>query len=273
MGSRMPTGRPADEALVPSDEERLNYLLGEWEAAAAIERQREQGVVAEEVAAWESTVLLLSKEQQDLQAQGRWVRGRSDYLGVLSLARAEVKHSAMIAWLLDPIGSHGLGLRFLDRLLGRCYDPPPDVHPGEVTTECEVVGRDCRADIIVSAPMWTLVIENKVDAVEGPEQCGRLYRAFSHRADPRFVFLSPRGGAPKSIVCREDDPGFEVLSPEGSLEVETTCDAKVAWRPLGYAKLRQDLVLALNDLDEAARQRAGTSIVVDYLRTLEREFR
>lgn len=37
--------------------------------------------------------------------------------GVLRIEEAEIRHSNVMAWLLDPQGSHGLGQAFLRRVL------------------------------------------------------------------------------------------------------------------------------------------------------------
>ncbi len=37
--------------------------------------------------------------------------------GVLRIEKAEIRHSNVMAWLLDPQGSHGLGQAFLRRFL------------------------------------------------------------------------------------------------------------------------------------------------------------
>ena len=38
-------------------------------------------------------------------------------LGVLRIEQAEIRHSNVLAWLLDPQGSHGLGQAFIRRIL------------------------------------------------------------------------------------------------------------------------------------------------------------
>ena len=38
---------------------------------------------------------------------------------VLRVDRVEIRHSNVLAWLLDPTGTHGLGAIFLQRLLSR----------------------------------------------------------------------------------------------------------------------------------------------------------
>ncbi len=62
-----------------------------------------------EVAIWRSHVARLAQEEACLRAQGRWVGGRDDLFGVLGIQRQEIRHTAMIGWLLDPCMRHGFG--------------------------------------------------------------------------------------------------------------------------------------------------------------------
>jgi len=61
---------------------------------------------------------------------GLWMRGRADFLGVMWMERAEIRHSRLIAWLLDPLGRHGLGASVLRGVLKQCF-PGADFEPIE----------------------------------------------------------------------------------------------------------------------------------------------
>jgi hypothetical protein len=43
---------------------------------------------------------------------------------VLSVSRREYAHSNVVAWLLEPLGSHGLGTAFVDKIFQECSLPP-----------------------------------------------------------------------------------------------------------------------------------------------------
>jgi hypothetical protein len=100
---------------------------------------------------------------------------------------------------------------------------------------------------IAQAPGLTLIIENKVDAVESPGQCDLYYRLFGDEPGARFIFLSPRGRAP--------------LTASGP--------AAVAFVALSYRAVADALRSVLEDT-AAERAGPGRDATVEYLRTLEK---
>src|SRR5687768_2989865 len=72
-----------------------------------------------------------------LRSSGSWVTGPTSLLGVIGVRRLEEQHSRVLAWLLDPSGRHGLGIRVLETLFQRCGDGTerPDLPLARVTTE------------------------------------------------------------------------------------------------------------------------------------------
>jgi hypothetical protein len=190
-------------------------------------------------------------EERALKVQGAWVRGRDDFFGVLKIEGAEVRHSAMIAWLLDPCAAHGLGVRFLERFLAAGFgDEAVQADLATVATRCEMQAGGGRVDIVVEASDLFLVIENKLYSPEGADQCGYYYDQLKHR-DGLFLFLTPDGRAP--------------MSASG--------DAAGAYRSMSYRVVRAVLAAALAESAPARPPRPGRHIAEDYLRTLEKEFR
>ncbi len=70
----------------------------------------------------------MTQEEKALQAlllDDDWPSCLNEWLGgvnifdVLKVSRAEIRHSNMLAWLLDPKESHGFGTAFLDGFLKR----------------------------------------------------------------------------------------------------------------------------------------------------------
>ncbi len=224
---------------------RLVEVRAEWEALVAAD----QAAATERVRRWDSRIAALRRERDALRGAGRWLAGRGDLLGVVGAGRSELVHSAVLAWLLDPMGRHQLGTRLLAAVVDRCSGHrEPDAF-ASVLCGREVARAESIADVVVWADTFTLVIENKVDAPEGDRQCQRIYNDFSGDPDPIFVLLSPTGRRPRSTE---------------------TPEAATAWRSLSYP--------ALGDLIEAAfthgaRDRGGgRGAVVDYLMTLRKEF-
>lgn len=225
------------------DERSIRPLLIEW--AAIVER------AARLPASWEPALRRMTDDEARLRAEGRWVHGRDDFLGVLGLERDEVRHSRMVAWLLDPCATHGLGDRVLAGVLRTAFgDDLPDAvlaSLGAARSTCEVVRGDARIDVLVRSGALTLVIENKVDAAEGAGQCDAYHALFRDEPGARFVFLTPTGYAPRSA----------------------SGDAREAFRPMSYGALRDLLASALG---ATATLGAGAPVARAYLRTLELEF-
>ena len=136
-----------------------------------------------------------------------------DAFSFLGIATVEDFHSKMLAWLLDPQGSHSSGDYFLKRFL---------LETGSVTKEeldeaewsnvvvqrewhNEIDGRIGFLDILVLNvdASYACAIENKVFSSEHSEQLTRYRKALSRDLDHfsrSYVLLSPRG-----IVARRPD--------------------------------------------------------------------
>lgn len=226
--------------MLEPDEAELSRVLDDWRATC--------GTRQVSISDWESEMSRLAAEQRTLRADGAWLRGRDDWFGVLGIHRAEIRHSAIIAWLLDPSARHGLGTRFLDSFLERAFHEAFD-DTDRARTRCEVTRGECRADIVIDTSTWTIIIENKVDAIESPRQCDILFERFGNDPGARFVLLTPSGTKPESA----------------------SGEAAEAFASLSYRDIREMLARALGST--AAGSVRGRHIAEDYLRTLEREFR
>jgi len=71
--------------------------------------------------------------------------------------------------------AHGLGSRLLSALASSCYPDEAFAELGQAWTEREVARENARIDILVHGPNLTLVLENKVDALESEGQCDTYY--------------------------------------------------------------------------------------------------
>ncbi len=234
------------EFYAAQEEALLETVDADWAATCAAIEELHAAHAHMTAGEWEEQFAALEREELQLRRDGMWVRGRKDFMGVLGIERGELAHSTMIAWLLDPIGSHGLAAAPLTWMLDRAAVTPH----GEIVDAVvrrEAWGHQCIADIVVTGGGWRLVIENKVDAGEGRCQCEILYRAFNDD-HTGFLFLTPTGRAPVSC-CSE------------------ACEE--AWRTVGYRDVR---ALLRTLLAEGATD-PGSLIAWDYVRTLEQEFR
>jgi hypothetical protein len=96
----------------------------------------------------------------------------------------------------------------------------------------------------------TIIVENKVDANEGPGQCDTLFERFAEDVRARFILLTPSGKRPES-ACG---------------------DAAEAFTPISYGVVRTVLADALG-ATSAAQSPWGRRVAEDYLHTLRKEFR
>ena len=128
-----------------------------------------------------------------------------DPWAVASLKRNEVRNSAVLAWWLDPRGSHGLGAALLTELLAYMqWDCP--INPScRVGVESHPDGdRSNRVDIEIDDPGFFLIIEVKIDAPEGIQQLQRYCNLAEMRrtaGKKGVLFLTPTGRPPVSVVA------------------------------------------------------------------------
>ena len=134
--------------------------------------------------------------------------GRFNIFDALGIARAEIRHSNFLAFLLDPAESHGLSALFLRALvMDLLKSAPISKRP---FSPIEIDGTEFRGvevrrewnhiDLLIRSeqPAFVLTIENKVDAAEHGTQLDDYWtEAREEFADSRhlFVYLT-RDGAP-----------------------------------------------------------------------------
>lgn len=98
----------------------------------------------------------------------------------------ELMHSRLLAFLLDPNESHGLGTSFLEGFLQKVSESTDSVSlPSggsdlrQATVRTEVPTGDGRMDILLTdkASQWAMMIENKIATTEHSNQLDRYYRS------------------------------------------------------------------------------------------------
>jgi hypothetical protein len=141
---------------------------------------------------------------------------------VLRAARHEIRHSNMLAWILDPDESHGLGDRFLRRWLMQVVHeagsaeakrlglPSPIEVDALQIEEVSVAREDANIDLLLSIRtaddrVWVACIENKVESRQHTRQLTRyreiIERRFAHAQHRVFLLLSKHAEEP-------EDPAF-----------------------------------------------------------------
>ena len=177
---------------------------------------------------------------------------------ILGSVRSELKHSNVLAWLLDANGSHGLGKEVIQKLIIKIA--------ADGASECEIMdwsfldyttqkvirewhpNKENSLDILITfcneggTIDHVLAIENKIDSNEGDSQTLRyskeLEKAFS-RAKIIKVFLSPYSKVP------EDE----------------------TWYPMSYSTM-VDIIEAVdtNQMEDVKR-----ILIEDYKRVIRRD--
>ena len=128
---------------------------------------------------------------------------------VLRVDTVEIRHSNVLAWLLSPDGSHGLGpvflRRFLSRLLLDHETTGITLTPSQIElrslADAEVLREWQNIDVLVrsASQRWCLLIENKIRGKEGRDQLTRyVYRV--RREMPDFQII------PVYLTLEGDDP-------------------------------------------------------------------
>ena len=193
---------------------------------------------------------------------------------VLGVARSEKQHSALLAWLLDPRGSHGLRDYFLRGFLAeagveaRDREIPhitPLIVDGWQLENVEVATERHRIDVLVIAPgdRFVCLIENKIGSSEHSDQLDR-YLSTVEREYGEFVrfpiYLTPNGDEPESEKDAERYVALDygkvaelvdrVLRTRGS-----TMSSRVASFLEQFARtLRRHVLPTTDNIDELAYQ-------------------
>jgi len=135
--------------------------------------------------------------------------GRFNIFDALKIARAEIRHSNFLAFLLDPAESHGQGTLFLKAILMDLLKAAPlELRP---LSPIELDGTDLRGatvetgwkntDLLITCqePPFVVCIENKIDSQEHSNQLVRYkasVREHYPRLPPLFVYLTPDADDP-----------------------------------------------------------------------------
>jgi hypothetical protein len=136
----------------------------------------------------------------------------ANILKVLNLAKDEIRHSRMIAWLLDKEGSHMQGALFFEYFLNTLGLFEANYFYKEYQVERE---RPDRIDISVYSPgKFVIYIENKIDHPERDDQLDDEYLSLNKNSDDwsvpydkrHLVFLTREGRDPVTLGKDSSDP-------------------------------------------------------------------
>ena len=151
---------------------------------------------------------------------------------VLGIARRETQHSALIAWLLDPSGSHGLRDYFLRNFLsqvavGAHENGIPAPTPLDVDSwnlgDIEVATERHHIDILLmdKSDGFVCPIENKIGSAEHSNQLSRYLETVEHEYEGLTafpIFLTPEGVEPETTEDTERYVPFNFRKVAGLIE-------------------------------------------------------
>jgi hypothetical protein len=132
---------------------------------------------------------------------------------VLNIASHEIRHSNVLAWLLDPHGNHNLGDQLLKKIILKVISDSAnqEVVPENITIkeihfasffDAKILREDNNIDLLVvsEANKFILLIENKIYSKESGDQLKR-YLSIVEKKYKSFkilpVFLTINGEVPK----------------------------------------------------------------------------
>lgn len=134
-----------------------------------------------------STLTLLRKPLLESRKKGEFLQ----VWAVSGLKNNELRNAKVLAWLLNPCGSHGLGAVLLQNFLCevRSETPSwPDLGTNLVdarvrTEECPLGSDRDRVDIAIDGSNFVLFVEVKINAAEGVRQLHRYSEAAREKAN------------------------------------------------------------------------------------------
>lgn len=198
----------------------------------------------------------LNKFLDDISCLNELKKWGSDFniFDVLNIAKAEIRHSNVLAWLLDPKGNHGLGDSVLYNLLSEVLASNPDCPHRQTRLlllnlkSFDVRREEGHIDILLVSndEKFVIAIENKTFSDEHDNQLSRYTKYINDNFagfDSLFIYLTPFGD--------ESDKNKD-------------------WMPLSYDSIYQSTYKALEDNDG----RVGCDIkafINDYLEILRRD--
>lgn len=189
-------------------------------------------------------LLALSSEPK-LKALENRLKREVNFFDILGVSETEIRHSNMLAWLLDPNQNHGLGSFMLKQLYDEIADNDavrPDFKKFKVYREWKNIDL-----LLVSETVKVVIcIENKINAVESPDQLEKYH----------------------NIIEREY-PGYKTYYRFLTLDGHESSQPDV-WQSLDYEFIIKALKLALETHEYSLSNRAET-IISQYLSILERK--
>lgn len=145
---------------------------------------------------------------------------RFNPIKVMKMAKMEIRHSAVLGWLLNPSETHGLGDHFLRAFLAQSLRGRSKGHP----TSMDVIRSDLadaevriewrNIDIYISSPSngWVFIVENKISSRQHTNQLKRYFEREMDRLRP-FHGMDVRHVLGVFLTLNEELPQHDAFAP------------------------------------------------------------
>lgn len=199
---------------------------------------------------------------------------RFNPITTMRMERMEIRHSAILAWLLDPRETHGLEDRFLRAFL--CEAMRGQGHRGSPTaldiSQADLRDADVRRewqniDIFIMLPRlkWVFIIENKFDSSQHEGQLAKYAEKVQSTFEPYEGKLKVRG---IFLTLHEEQPQDENYVPiQYSAISEILPDLLVQ----NGETIRRDVAMFIGHYVEIIREATGMSSERKEMEALARQ--
>lgn len=157
----------------------------------------------------QKTADLLNKANQIIKLNEQEWRKSGKYFNVFSalgIENKEVRHSALLAALLDPNGFHGMSDCFLKEFLHRIDFENFPTEDAIVRTE-EVIrgGRRLDISIVSEDGKQKIVIENKIDTEDHDNQLSAYLNDLKTKESYKLIYLTLNGYEPTEDIGKQKE--------------------------------------------------------------------
>jgi hypothetical protein len=183
---------------------------------------------------------------------------RFNPIRVMRMEGMEIRHSAILAWLLDPIENHGFGDAFLRAFLAQALrgaNNPAltalDVSQADLR-DAEIQREKRNIDLFVSSPSngWAFVIENKFHAKQSDGQLAKyLERAEVDAKDANLTFKHQG----IFLTLHEEAPSAEVADKYTTLRYSDVSEILASLMTANQARMGPEVQQFLNHYLEVIR--------------------
>jgi hypothetical protein len=186
----------------------------------------------------------------------------------------EIRHSAILAWLLDPRETHGLGDRFLRMFLSEAMrgqsllGSPTALEISQADLRDADVRREWHnIDILILLPRlnWSFVIENKFYSSQHEGQLKKYAEVVRSTFTYSSELLLVRG---IFLTLLDEDPQDQSYAP---IRYSAICEFMPRILDGSANIIRADVKMFLNHYLEIIMEKTGKSKVHDEMQTLARQ--